>query len=152
MKNPIKPLILPGVFFIFYNQAGYAAEAASPPSPWPVTRTEPIPKAQSCVNYFEKGAWVYRYNEWTLSLTPTDCGRQTDSDNTPYAVDELIRLYSSSRYWSNTHGMRHQLICHFAIADSKPEWNLDPFRPDVGYSATVAAGCNPIDPLPETAP
>jgi len=37
-----------------------------------------------------------------------------------------------------------QLVCHWANAGYwKTPWNLDSWRPDVGYDATVAAGCNP---------
>lgn len=150
MKDSIKTLAFLLITLTCFAGVSNSAEPL-PPLPWPVTNTEPLSKAASCTSYFEKGVWVYRYNEWSLSLTPTACGRQTSSEDTAYAVDELIRI-SSSRYWANTHGMRHQPICHLAIADSKPEWNLDPFRPDVGYAARVAAGCNPVDPLPETAP
>ncbi|WP_367616714.1 DUF2599 domain-containing protein [Pseudomonas farris] len=70
----------------------------------------------------------------------------------PRLWDELTRDYSNSRYWKNTHGMRHQLICHLAIARDKPQWNLEPWRPDVGYAKTLEAGCNHVVPLPEKAP
>lgn len=37
-----------------------------------------------------------------------------------------------------------QLVCHWFNANSwKTPWNLDSWRPDVGYDATVRAGCNP---------
>ncbi|WP_412872119.1 DUF2599 domain-containing protein [Curtobacterium flaccumfaciens] len=39
---------------------------------------------------------------------------------------------------------RDQLVCHWANAGRfKVPWNLDAWRPDVGYTRTVAAGCNP---------
>lgn len=39
---------------------------------------------------------------------------------------------------------RDQLVCHWANAGKfKVPWNLDAWRPDVGYTRTVAAGCNP---------
>ncbi|PZE59758.1 hypothetical protein DEJ24_07555 [Curtobacterium sp. MCPF17_001] len=39
---------------------------------------------------------------------------------------------------------RDQLVCHWANAGHmKVPWNLDAWRPDVGYTRTVAAGCNP---------
>ena len=44
-------------------------------------------------------------------------------------------------------GMRDQLICHqqiVAIKDpGKATWNIDEWRPDVGYLQTVNASCNP---------
>jgi hypothetical protein len=37
-----------------------------------------------------------------------------------------------------------QLVCHWVNAGYvKVPWNLDSWRPDVGYPATVAALCNP---------
>lgn len=37
-----------------------------------------------------------------------------------------------------------QLVCHWASAGYlKTPWNLDSWRPDVGYAATVLAACNP---------
>ncbi len=38
---------------------------------------------------------------------------------------------------------RDQLVCHIANAWNKTPWNLDSWRPNVGYNATVAASCNP---------
>ncbi|WP_186315334.1 DUF2599 domain-containing protein [Curtobacterium sp. BH-2-1-1] len=39
---------------------------------------------------------------------------------------------------------RDQLVCHWANAGRfKVPWNLDSWRPDVGYTKTVAALCNP---------
>lgn len=47
-------------------------------------------------------------------------------------------------------GMFDQFACHWAltrlVAEDKPSWNLEPWRPDVGYQATVAALCNPGGP------
>ncbi|GMA24401.1 hypothetical protein GCM10025864_21600 [Luteimicrobium album] len=40
-------------------------------------------------------------------------------------------------------GMHDQLLCHALGAPDKPTWNLEPWRPDVGLVATLAAGCNP---------
>ncbi|MGO2752122.1 MAG: DUF2599 domain-containing protein [Pseudoclavibacter sp.] len=37
-----------------------------------------------------------------------------------------------------------QLVCHWGNAGYfKVPWNLDSWRPNVGYPATVAAACNP---------
>ncbi|HPY25050.1 MAG TPA: DUF2599 domain-containing protein [Mycobacterium sp.] len=39
---------------------------------------------------------------------------------------------------------RDQLICHvWNAARVKVPWNLDSWRPNVGYNATVLALCNP---------
>ena len=101
-------------------------------------------------DYIQSGEWVYRYNEWTLSLTPTDCGRNIAPSQTPNMFYEISKKFAGSPYWSNTRGMINQLTCHLAIARYKQEWNLDPWRPYVGYSKTAAAGCNVTQPDPDS--
>ncbi|CAI8893927.1 DUF2599 domain-containing protein [Pseudomonas sp. IT-232MI5] len=125
-------------------------QAASAPSA--VAGESIIVIVERCNRYIERAHWFYRDYQWALSITPTPCARRTLESATPFIWDELSRDYSNSRYWRNTHGMRHQLICHLAIARDKPEWNLEPWRPDVGYAKTLAAGCNHVIPLPEPAP
>ncbi|WP_219097439.1 DUF2599 domain-containing protein [Pseudomonas sp. UMAB-40] len=107
---------------------------------------------QRCAKYIEKAEWFLREYKWSIAITPTPCARETQVEQTPYLWDELTRDYSNSRYWKNTHGLRHQLICHLEIARDKPQWILEPWRPDVGYQLTLAAGCNHVTPLPEKAP
>lgn len=111
-----------------------------------------IQKVERCKSYIASAQWIYRNYEWALSIKPTDCARQTPPEGTAYLWDELTRDYSNSRYWTNTHGLRHQLICHLMVARNKPEWYLEPWRPDVGPSKTVAEGCNHETPLLEDAP
>jgi hypothetical protein len=36
-----------------------------------------------------------------------------------------------------------QLECHIAFAPNKAMWNLETWRPNVGYAATVLHECNP---------
>jgi len=45
---------------------------------------------------------------------------------------------------AGTATMRDQLVCHAVGAPDKPTWNLEPWRPDVGLIATMAARCNPV--------
>ncbi|MBV4552358.1 DUF2599 domain-containing protein [Pseudomonas sp. SWRI102] len=111
-----------------------------------------IQTVERCDKYIESAQWMYRDFEWSFSITPTTCARRTPPEGTAYLWDELTRDYSNNRLWTNTHGLRHQLICHVVTARDKPQWNLEPWRPDVGYSLTVAAGCNHGTPLPEVAP
>ncbi|MFI2754135.1 DUF2599 domain-containing protein [Cellulomonas sp. P22] len=44
---------------------------------------------------------------------------------------------------ADTNGMHDQLLCHAVGAPDKAAWNLEPWRPDVGSLATLAARCNP---------
>lgn len=102
--------------------------------------------AQSCMSYIERGSWIYRFSEWTLELEPTACGRTINSSETAYMFYEIAKKFGGSPYWQNTRGIINQLTCHLVIARDKPTWNLDPWRPYVGHSATVAADCNPEVP------
>lgn len=42
-------------------------------------------------------------------------------------------------------GMHDQLVCHAIGARDKATWNLEPWRPDVGLVAVMAARCNPVE-------
>ncbi|GEM_PF-2552644 len=108
------------------------------------------PKCSGDQEYIQKGEWVYRYNEWTLSLTPTTCGRQINATQTPNMFYEIVKKFAGSPYWANTRGMINQLTCHLVIARNKPEWNLDPWRPYVGHDRSVAEGCNATTPDPDS--
>lgn len=48
--------------------------------------------------------------------------------------------------------MYDQFQCHWQwarlVSPNKPSWNLEPWRPAVGYDATVQALCNPGGPDP----
>ena len=54
------------------------------------------------------------------------------------AYDDIVpSTYEARKY-------HDQLVCHWMNAgNQKTPWNLDSWRPDVGYDATVAAKCNP---------
>ncbi|KPA92007.1 MULTISPECIES: DUF2599 domain-containing protein [Pseudomonas] len=105
-----------------------------------------------CTQYIDSATWIQRYdpgtgkNEWTLSVLPTECGRNIQSDQSDKAYAELLQTYGNDPAWKNNDGggMRRQLICHLAIARQKAPWNLEPFRPDVSQQAAIDAGCNPV--------
>jgi Protein of unknown function (DUF2599) len=64
---------------------------------------------------------------------------------TNYSNDAIYANYTAivpSLYEGNK--WRDQLLCHaFNVGPLKSPWNLDSWRPDVGYPATVLALCNP---------
>ena len=74
-----------------------------------------------CAEYIESGQWVYRFNEWTLEIKPTACGREIGADETAYMFYEIAKKFSGDQYWVNTRGMINQLACHLQIARAKPE-------------------------------
>lgn len=56
---------------------------------------------------------------------------------------EVVRMAPTA----NNRSMKNQFLCHWDVvkfrAPNKESWNLDSGRPDVGYTATVRAQCNP---------
>lgn len=56
----------------------------------------------------------------------------------------VYNYFHTESYWDNSEGMRQQYLCHVDFAKYENNWNLEPWRPNVGYNATVAAGCNPV--------
>lgn len=52
-------------------------------------------------------------------------------------------VFNGSANWKNTAGMKDQFMCHSYFAKSKNPWNLEPWRPNVGYAETVKKRCNP---------
>ena len=58
---------------------------------------------------------------------------------------EMSSAASSRERPAHLHGqnMRDQLSCHISNAGFKDPWNLESWRPDVGYNKTVVALCNP---------
>jgi hypothetical protein len=79
-------------------------------------------------------------NGKTYVVTPTLLGRTATSAMYPTLMSDAVRkgLPSLQKY-------RDQLVCHpwSGIARVKGTWNIDAWRPDAGWTRTVAAGCNP---------
>jgi hypothetical protein len=85
-----------------------------------------------------------------LRVTPTAWARSLAFSSSSYLVgsagwDELYTKQTGLGV--NYSGMRNQYICHqqvvAVVQPTKPTWNLDQWRLDVGYVATVNAQCNP---------
>lgn len=111
----------------------------------------------------DHASWVYvRYQDaptprcgWSLHVTPTLSAR-ADAFNpfvsTRAALQGWQELYGDYRsvgrgIKKNLNGMMNQYLCHaqFVAVRSprKQTWDLDEWRPDVSYRATVLASCNP---------
>lgn len=102
------------------------------------------------------GSPLIDHVEWTddsdgrrLRIYPTDAGR---ADEFPPAVDRAWSEVVTDSPAADTPGMYDQFTCHWIwarmVAPNKPSWNLEPWRPAVGYPATVQAMCNPGGPDP----
>ncbi|GGK34918.1 DUF2599 domain-containing protein [Nocardia camponoti] len=91
--------------------------------------------------------WTSNVDGDRLLVFPTVAGRKTAApDGEARAWQEVVALDGSA----DSPGMRDQFRCHWVwarlVAPDKPSWNLEPWRPDVGYDAVVAANCNPGGP------
>lgn len=95
--------------------------------------------------------------EWNfgrvLHVTPTGWSRANAGGyiSGVSGWDELYSKYRNRGLNTNVEGLRDQYICHQQIvairAPNRPTWNLDEWRPDVSYAATVNASCNPGGPV-----
>jgi hypothetical protein len=100
----------------------------------------------------DHATWVRHDEGWTFEVTPTFWARVNAGSTLAgiYGWDELYARYSCCGLNTNLSGMRDQYICHqviVAIRDpGKATWNIDEWRPDVGYLQTVNASCNPGGP------
>lgn len=98
---------------------------------------------KTCERYIESAKWLFQNNLWSLSIVPSECGRAIGEDQTAFAFYELFSTYAGDPKWTNTRSARNQFVCLLATARDKPQWNIEPSRPDVGYAATLKAACNP---------
>lgn len=98
-------------------------------------------RAGSFSQYFTKSEWITRADGISLSLYPIYA---FPTNSALYAAwDTVVSKHKNDKNWSNEAGMKNQFHCHNDFASSKRPWNLEPWRPNVSYAATVAAGCNP---------
>ena len=106
------------------------------------------------INLIDHATWVYYSGYgWTFQVTPTWWARAYAGS---YLVgsagwDELYARYRNAGLNTNLNGMRDQYICHEVIvaivSPNKATWNIDEWRPDVGWIQTVNASCNPGGPV-----
>ncbi|MBT1259340.1 DUF2599 domain-containing protein [Pseudomonas sp. VS40] len=115
-----------------------------------------VPSDQKCspspvAEYIQSATWVERFdpgsgrNEWSLSITPTQYGKEATTDQTDSVLAELQKKYGADPRWKDNDGggMRRQLVCHYVIARNKTPWNIEPRRKDVSEQVAEASGCNP---------
>lgn len=128
-----------------------AAPATSSPAAQPIAA--PTTSATPLVDPYADDALIDR-TEWTdavdgrrLLVYPTQAGR---ADVFPTAGERAWQEVLTQSPDADTPGMRDQFLCHWewarVVAPNKPSWNLEPWRPAVGYEATVNALCNPGGP------
>ncbi|WP_225730079.1 MULTISPECIES: DUF2599 domain-containing protein [unclassified Nocardia] len=88
--------------------------------------------------------WTQDSDGRRLRVYPTIAGRE---DTWPGADERAWQEVLAMAPDADTPGMRDQFVCHWVwarmVMPNKESWNLEPWRPAVGYEATVAAQCNP---------
>jgi len=87
----------------------------------------------------ERTDWGDREGGRSLAVVPTDWAREAGQAGVDLAWAELVAADPEV----DTATMHDQLECHAIGAPDKDSWNLEPWRPDVGLVATMAARCNP---------
>ncbi|MGL4340408.1 MAG: DUF2599 domain-containing protein [Rhodoglobus sp.] len=101
------------------------------------------------IDLIDHAVWSLHDEGWTFEVTPTWWARSSAGGYLPgvYGWDELYTKYRDRGLNTNLNGMRDQYICHQQVvavrAPDKPTWNLDEWRPDVGYWETINTSCNP---------
>ncbi|MFD8493712.1 DUF2599 domain-containing protein [Amycolatopsis sp. NPDC059657] len=107
-----------------------------------VARLQAAPDLKQAI--IDHTAWLTDPKGPRLAVFPTEYGR-TSAPASAWASawNEVVALAPSA----NQQNMKDQFRCHYdfarATAPDKPSWNLEQWRPDVGYLATVLAQCNP---------
>jgi Protein of unknown function (DUF2599) len=127
--------------------------------------TNLISNDHKCERYVDRVQWVYRkiyggYN-WSLNIIPSQCSKELANRPTPWeSWEEVVtktplcteslpgnpcivqwdKKWNTSQYWS----MYNQYVCHtdFATILGKDEYNIEPWRSDMGYNNFAFNGCN----------
>ncbi|NDL58432.1 DUF2599 domain-containing protein [Phytoactinopolyspora mesophila] len=94
--------------------------------------------------FIDRVEWIPDPNGRRLAVYPTGYARyDAPASEWPSAWAEVIRLEPEADHVN----MRDQFRCHVEFAriaePEKPSWNLELWRPDAGYLATVLTQCNP---------
>lgn len=93
-------------------------------------------------DYFDSWSKITRDGILSFSLDPNNATRAWRA-----SADEAFVAFKQNYYGDpdlyNTSGLEDQYVCHFYFGNGKDYWNIEPSRPDVSYTATVAALCNP---------
>lgn len=76
-------------------------------------------------------------NIFSIYTRPDNVTHQQGSWSTVYN-----KFYTDPN-WRNTAGMKDQYNCHYSLSINKSIWHLEPWRPNVGSTATIIAKCNP---------
>jgi Protein of unknown function (DUF2599) len=132
---------VPGSFVSGSFVPGSSAASSSAPSSAVAAAGPPVPALIDHVR------WTVISDGRRLQVFPTAAGR---SDASPAGGEQAWTQVLAKAPTADTPGMHDQFLCHWnfarVIEPAKTSWNLEPWRPAVGYAATVSALCNPGGP------
>jgi hypothetical protein len=115
---------------VFASQGTGTAQAAGP-----------------CSSYIKHAFWGYDaspgfFNDEDLGVEPTSCARKLGLFDTKDDKDAFAELEKEVGMLNNV-SMFNQFACHLDFAPTKPYYDLEPWRPNVGLSRTILEACNP---------
>lgn len=103
--------------------------------------------ATNYASYFTTGGWIYRGTELSLRLTykPYLISGSTNDRIVKLADswNKVVAKHKGSSNWKNQAGLSDQYACHYGYANKENPWHIEPWRPNVGITKTILAGCNP---------
>ncbi|GAA1622776.1 DUF2599 domain-containing protein [Nocardia ninae] len=126
-----------------------SAPSAEPPPAVPISTGSSEANLDPFIDHplIDHVVWTDGADSTRLMIYPTLAGRQ---DPFPPAAERAWQEVLRRAGDADAPGMRDQFLCHWDWAritmPDKPSWNLEPWRPAVGYPETVAAQCNPGAP------
>lgn len=127
---------------LFDNMVQYDIKDTS--AAYPLSGGIVIYSNNSFSTWFSSGSWITRDGAISLSLKHTGwASLGVSTGMITWSWNTVKAKFSSSSNWYNETGMHEQYLCHVNFAANKSEWNLEPWRPAVGYAKTIAASCNP---------
>ncbi|WP_062989583.1 DUF2599 domain-containing protein [Nocardia anaemiae] len=144
--------LVPAVAACGADETPSAAPTTTPTTTAARVTTTPLAAPPSVDPY--AGMPLIDHTTWTESIDgprllvyPTAAGRRETFPNTEERAWQEVLTDSPD---ADSPGMRDQFVCHWVwarmVQPDKESWNLEPWRPAVGYQATVQASCNPGGP------
>lgn len=128
---------------------GCAAGSASPTRP---VRGRSTPASHVAVKPPIRGrlvttaSWQHTGQGFRLRVQPSRYGRAHAAAAPSTALRQALHAAAPAPLTLSPtirHSLLSQLHCHAVFAAQKPRWDLESWRPDVGYVKTVLAACNP---------
>ena len=121
-----------------------ATSSTQPALPAPTTTTTTTTTTYTGPDLIDHVRWTANSKGRALHVYPTEAGRTANgAPARATAWQEVVRASPQA----DTPSLHDQFNCHWDFAriidPRKTSWDLEAWRPDVGYGAVVAAQCNP---------